>query len=157
ESASIDEFGRIVVYVDELPLSSGAPPAAKLIQKSLHFLPEILVVPVGSAVSFPNDDPVFHNVFSLSKAKQFDLGYYPAGQTRNVAFDKVGVVQVYCHIHRDMNAAILVVPNRWHVQPGKDGLFALSDIPAGTHTIVVWHKSVGFFKKRVIVPDTGSI
>ena len=157
EAARIDEFSRTVIYMDEIPSSSQKPVTEKLIQRNRQFVPEILVIPVGSTVSFPNEDQIFHNVFSLSKTKQFDLGYYPAGQTRNVEFDKVGVVQVYCHIHRDMNAAILVVPNRWHTQPGDDGVFTLSGIPAGKHTVVVWHKSVGFFKKSVVVPDTGSI
>jgi plastocyanin len=151
-----DEFSRLVVYVDDLPLSGSLPTSATLAQKNVQFAPEILVVPVGTSVSFPNQDTIFHNVFSLSKAKQFDLGYYPAGQTRTVKFEKAGVIQVYCHIHRDMNAAILVVPNQWYMRPGKDGTFTLSEIPAGTHYVVVWHKSAGFFRKRVEVPETGA-
>ena len=150
------EFSRLVVYMDDLPLSIQVPSSVTLAQKNVQFAPEILVIPVGTTVSFPNQDAIFHNVFSLSKAKQFDLGYYPAGQTRTVKFEKAGVIQVYCHIHRDMNAAILVVPNQWYVQPGKDGAFTLSGIPAGTHYVVVWHKSAGFFRKRVEVPETGA-
>ena len=157
DTKSIDEFSRLVVYLDGPPDSSPTPVTAKLVQKNIHFLPEIVVIPVGSTVSFPNEDPNFHNVFSLSKAKQFDLGYYPAGQTRTVKFEKAGVVQVYCHIHRDMNAAILVVPNHWYMQPGKDGMFSLEGIPAGTQHIVVWHKSAGFFRKQVNVPENGSV
>lgn len=157
EAAAIDEFSRSVVYWDEPSTAPATPISVKLVQQNTHFVPEILVVPVGSTVSFPNQDPIFHNVFSLSKAKQFDLGYYPAGQTRIEKFEKVGVVQVYCHIHHDMNAAILVVPNSTYVQPGKDGMFTFSGIPAGSQHIAVWHKSAGFFRKKIEVPETGAI
>lgn len=152
-----DEYSRTIVYLDgpasETPPSTGV----KLVQKGTRFSPEILVVPVGSTVSFPNQDPVFHNVFSLSKAKEFDLGYYPSGETRTVRFDKVGVVQVYCHIHRDMSAAILVVPNSTHIHPAKDGSFTITDAPAGPQFVVVWHKSAGFFRKKVEVPSQGPV
>jgi len=154
---SLDEFSRLVVYWDGPPAPSQSPVTVKLIQQNIRFTPEIVVVPVGSTVSFPNNDPIFHNVFSLSKAKQFDLGYYPSGQSRTVKFDTAGVVQVYCHIHREMNAAILVVPNHIFAQPGKDGIFSFSNIPAGAQRIAVWHKSAGFFRKRIDVPETGSV
>jgi len=157
ETSLVDEFSRSVVYLEDASPSSAAPVTLKLVQKNTRFVPEILVVPVGSSVTFVNSDPIFHNVFSLSKAKQFDLGYYPAGQSRAVKFDKPGVVQVYCHIHRDMNAAILVVPNESYVQPGEDGTFSLTGIPPGTHTVVVWHKSAGFFRRKIQVPENGSV
>lgn len=96
-------------------------------------------------------------MFSLSKAKLFDLGYYPAGQSRTVKFERAGVVQVYCHLHAQMNAAILVVPSAWHTKPQKDGSFSLSDIPAGTQTLVAWHKSAGFFKRKVELSENGSV
>jgi hypothetical protein len=126
-------------------------------QKNTRFEPEILVIPIGSTVSFPNSDPVFHNVFSLSKAKQFDLGYYPAGQSRTVKFERLGVVQVYCHLHPQMSAAVLVVPSAWHTKPLKDGAFSLSGIPAGTQTLVAWHKSAGFFRRKVELSENGSV
>ena len=123
----------------------------------MRFDPEILVIPVGSTVSFPNGDPIFHNVFSLSKPKQFDLGYYPVGQSRTVKFDKAGVVQVYCHLHPQMSAAILIVDSSWYTQPDEDGTFPFLKIPAGTYELVAWHKSAGFFKRRVELSETGSI
>jgi plastocyanin len=151
------EFSRVVVYLDGPAVPSEHVSSETLSQKNTFFDPEILVVPVGSTVSFPNEDPIFHNVFSLSKAKEFDLGYYPAGQTRTLKFDRVGVVQVYCHIHRDMSAAILVVPNQSFVRPANDGNFSLEGIPAGTQYVVVWHKSAGFFRKRIEVPASGAV
>ena len=154
---ALDEYSRTVIYIDGGSPAAGKTATKTLDQKDIHFSPPILVIPVGSTVSFPNSDPIFHNVFSFSKAKQFDLGYYPAGETRTVKFDKVGIVQVYCHIHRDMNAAILVVPSDHYVQPDPDGMFTLADVTAGTHNVVVWHKSAGFFNKRVQVSAAGSV
>ncbi|MCI0418966.1 MAG: hypothetical protein L0312_07075 [Acidobacteria bacterium] len=154
---AVDEFGRLAIYLEGLQLPEGTPVQAQLDQRNTRFEPEILVVPVGSTVSFPNSDPVFHNVFSLSNAKQFDLGYYPAGQSRTVKFHRPGVVQVYCHLHPQMSAAILVVSSAWHTKPQKDGTFSLSGIPPGTQTVVAWHKSAGFFKRKVEVSETGSV
>ena len=106
-------------------------------------------MPVGSTVSFPNSDPIFHNVFSLSKVKAFDLGYYPAGQTRTVRFDRAGIVQVFCHLHSNMSAAIVVVPNAWSTRPDRDGAYALRSIPRGRYRLIVWHKSAGFFEREI--------
>ena len=106
---AVDELSRVVIYLEAPGLKPAAPTQGTLTQKNRGFEPEIVVIPVGSTVSFPNQDPIFHNVFSLSKVKQFDLGYYPAGETRTVKFDRPGIVQVYCHIHPDMSAAILVL------------------------------------------------
>jgi hypothetical protein len=119
--------------------------------------PQIVGVAVGSTVSFPNEDPIFHNVFSLSKAKQFDLGYYPEGRTRLVRFEKPGIVQVYCHLHPNMSAAVLVVPNEWHTTPGEDGAFGLAHVPAGRYQVIAWHRSAGAFKRWIEVPAAGTV
>lgn len=150
------EFGRIAIYL-EGPAATVTPTNTKLIQQDMRFDPEILVIPVGSVVSFPNGDPIFHNVFSLSKPKQFDLGYYPIGQTRLVKFNRTGVVQVYCHLHPQMSAAILIIDSSWYTRPDEAGTFSFSKVPAGTYELVAWHKSAGFFKHRVELPETGSI
>lgn len=149
DPARLNELSRVVVYLQGPGLGRGIPVRASLAQKNLRFHPEIAVVPVGSTVSFPNEDPVFHNVFSLSKAKHFDLGYYAKGQTRIVRFDRPGVVQIYCHIHADMNAAVLVVPTAWWTRLTPDGSFSLRGIPPGSYELVAWHRSAGFFRRRV--------
>jgi plastocyanin len=151
-----EEYARVVVYLDGPELPPGPPASAEITQKGRHFEPAIVHVPVGSTVSFPNGDPIFHNVFSLSKAKQFDLGYYPEGRTRVVRFERPGVVQVYCHLHSNMSAAVLVVPSAWHTQPGGDGSFSLTGIPAGRNEIVAWHRTAGAFKRWIDVPAAGS-
>jgi len=109
------------------------------------------VLPVGSTVSFPNMDPIFHNIFSLSKAKSFDLGSYDKGKTREVVFPKPGVVDIYCHLHPNMAATIVVTPNRWYTRSDKSGQYRIEDVPPGKYTVVAWHKSAGFFKKSIVV------
>ncbi len=153
----LDEWGRTVVYVDA-PMT-GEPPStvAQIGQRNRRFEKEVLVIPAGSSVSFPNGDPIFHNVFSLSKAKAFDLGYYPQGQTRTVRFEKPGPVQVFCHLHTNMSAAILVVPNQLFAQPTSDGAFRIPGVPPGKHLVRLWHRSAGFLQQEVEVPAEGSV
>lgn len=146
---SVDELSRLVIYLEGPGLKPAPPSTGTLEQKNRHFDPEIVVVPVGSTVSFPNDDPIFHNVFSLSKVKPFDLGYYPAGETRTVKFDKPGIVQVYCHIHPDMSAAIVVLATPYWTKPAEGGKYSLSGIPPGNYDLVAWHRSAGFFRRHV--------
>jgi plastocyanin len=147
----INEYRELVVFLEDNSSEAGKPIRVELQQQGQQFAPRLLVVPARSTVSFPNADPVFHNVFSLSGAKKFDLGYYPAGQTRVMTFDEPGIVQVYCHLHPNMYAAIVVVPNRWYAQPGEDGTFSLHDVPPGTYKLVTWHMNAGFFRKTIQV------
>lgn len=146
-----NELSQVVVYLEGPGLPKGAPVTATLAQKGRRFDPDFVVVPVDSTVSFPNDDPIFHNVFSLSRAKKFDLGYYPQGETRKVKFDQPGVVQVYCHIHSDMSAAILVVPSAFWTRPAADGSFSFKNVPPGSYEIIAWHRSAGLFRYRTTV------
>jgi len=149
--SGVDEFSRVVVYLEGPGLAAGKPMTATLTQKDRRFAPEVVVVPVGSTVSFPNNDPIFHNVFSLSKVKPFDLGYYPDGQTRLVRFDKPGLVQVYCHLHADMGAAILVLDTAQWTRPSDRGSFSLQDVPPGNYELVAWHRTAGFFRRHITV------
>jgi plastocyanin len=148
------ERSQVVVYL-EGQLGS-KPVTATMEQKNRRFLPETLVVPVGSEVSFPNLDPIFHNVFSLSKPKTFDLGNYPKNQTRTVIFSKPGVVFVHCRLHPNMGAAIVVSPNQWSAKAEATGRFVLPHVPPGRYTIVAWHKVAGFFRQTVQVGDPRS-
>jgi plastocyanin len=147
------EYKRLVVYLEGSGERKLPSAAVNLFQRDRQFEPEVIAVPVGSTVSFPNDDPIFHNVFSLSPAQQFDLGYYPAGDTRTIRFDRPGVVQVYCHLHSDMSAAIVVVPTSWFARPEPPGDFSFRGLPAGRYKLVVWHKSAGFFQRTVELRD----
>jgi plastocyanin len=143
------ERGRVVIYLEgDLPSS---PITATLEQKARKFVPDTIVIPAGSSVSFPNLDPVFHNVFSLSKPKEFDLGNYPKDHARTVTFPKPGIVFVNCHLHPNMAAAIVVSPNRWSAKSDPDGHFMLAGVPPGTYTVVAWHRSAGFFRQKIQV------
>ncbi|HEY3742527.1 MAG TPA: carboxypeptidase regulatory-like domain-containing protein [Bryobacteraceae bacterium] len=144
------ERSRVVIYVEGAG-PAGAPATATLEQRDRRFAPEIVVIPAGSSVSFPNLDPIFHNVFSLSKTKSFDLGNYPKGQSRTVAFPEPGIVFVNCHLHPNMAAAIVVTPNKWSAQAGRDGRFVLKDLPPGKYEVVAWHKAAGYFRKKIVV------
>jgi plastocyanin len=147
------EREHVVVYLEgDLPSQTGAI-TAEIAQENRRFVPDTLWIPAGSTVSFPNLDPIFHNVFSLSKPKEFDLGNYPKDHTRTVVFQKPGVVFVNCHLHPNMSAAIVISPNRWGVKAGPDGKFTLAAVPPGSYTIVAWHKTAGFFRQRVTVAD----
>lgn len=142
---------HVAVYL-EGDLSSD-PITATLNQKNKQFVPDLLVIPVGSTVSFPNLDPIFHNVFSLSKAREFDLGNYPMNKTRLVSFPKPGIVFVNCHLHPNMTATIVISPNSFYTRPDESGHFALPEAPPGEYTIVAWHKTAGFFRKKITVGD----
>ncbi len=146
------ERARVVVYLEgEFPHE---PLSATLEQRNRRFFPETLVVPAGSTISFPNLDPIFHNVFSLSKPKTFDLGNYAKDHTRTVTFPKAGIVFVNCHLHPNMAAAIVISPNGWSAKADPTGRFALSGVPPGSYTIVAWHRVAGFFRKTVKVTES---
>ena len=146
----VGELRRVVVYLDT-PVLAARPARATLDQRQRRFEPEVVAVPVGSTVSFPNSDPIFHNVFSLSKAKEFDLGNYKQGEARSVTFARPGVVQVNCHLHPNMSAAIVVTPNDWWTQPAANGGFTLPPVPPGRYTLVAWHKAAGVFRRTIEV------
>ena len=134
----------MVVYVKGAAFRGALPPMhAKLRQQDETFLPHVLAITKGSTVDFPNDDPFFHNVFSLSRAARFDLGRYKQGETRPWKFPEAGLVKVYCHIHSHMSASILVLDHPYFVIPETDGAFELRGIPAGQYTIVGWHERIG--------------
>ncbi len=151
------ERSHTVIYLEgQLPAGGASDETLQLGQEHRQFTPDLLVAAAGSTISSPNFDPIFHNVFSLSKARSFDLGNYPKGQTRTVKFTNAGVVFVNCHLHPNMTAAIVVTPNRWAVRAEGNGEFVLKDVPPGKYTAVAWHKTAGFFRHTVEVTEGGA-
>ena len=155
--SSGDEYRNVVIYIE-----SDTPPAPaaaaetrnySMAQQEETFTPHVLPVQVGSRVEFPNLDPIFHNVFSLSAARTFDLGRYPRGDSKSVTFDRVGLVPVFCHIHADMSAIIMVLENPYFTVPGGDGRYRIEHIPPGTYTLVAWHERSTPVKHEVEVKD----
>ena len=149
-----------VVYIrgavpGSAPTASAQRP--RLAQQDTSFRPPVLVVPIGTRVEFPNGDPFFHNVFSYSSIKRFDLGRYPRGESRTVTFDRPGVVKVYCEIHQWMRSAVVVVENPFHDVASADGRFRISGVPAGRYDLVVWDVDRGEKVVSVTVPAAGTV
>jgi plastocyanin len=131
---------KAVLYIESIKGDFTAPSTHPVLdQRDMVFRPLVLPVVVGTTVDFPNSDPLFHNVFSLSQPKEFDLGRYPKGQKKSVTFDKQGVVSVYCEIHSYMFATILVLQNPYFAVPDEEGNFILTNIPAGTYQLSFWY------------------
>jgi plastocyanin len=144
DPTSVPEIRNVVVYLKEAALRRPLPVTrAELRQEHETFLPHVLAITRGSTVDFPNDDPIFHNVFSLSSAATFDLRRYPRGQSRSQAFPKAGIVKVYCNIHSHMSATILVMDNPYFTIPALDGSYELPNVPPGDYTLIGWHERVG--------------
>jgi len=138
-----DERTNVVIYLKSAPAlppvqAGGEAPQIK--QMGETFVPHVLPIVKGTTVDFPNGDPIFHNVFSLSGTKSFDLGRYPKGDFRSVTFDQTGIVPVFCHLHSNMSAIILVLDNPFFSTPNAEGRYHIEGIPAGTYTIVGWHE-----------------
>ena len=148
----IPDISNVVVYLQDVAFRGSLPPVkAVLRQEHEMFLPHVLPVTRGTTVEFPNDDPIFHNVFSLSSAASFDLRRYPRGQSRSQQFPKPGIVKVYCHLHSHMSATIVVLDHPYFAIPETDGTFELVNVPAGDYTVVGWHERVGERRARVRV------
>lgn len=149
------ERSRVVLYLEGAGAAVGDAKnaAAQVQQLDRRFMPDLVVVPMGATVAFPNMDPIFHNIYSLSKPKSFDLGNYDQGETRKVMFPKPGIVDVYCHLHPNMAATIVVTPNRWYARVDRSGQYRIPSVPPGQYTVVAWHKSAGFFRKSIVVED----
>jgi hypothetical protein len=154
EVPDTNELVNVVVYLDsvpggsELPAPSGTP---TLEQLNEHFVPHVLPVLKGATVEFPNRDPVFHNVFSLSSTRTFDLGRFPKGESKSIRFPKAGLVQVFCHIHSDMSAVIMVLDNPLFAVPNLRGHYVIEGVPPGEYRVVAWHERIKPISDRVRV------
>jgi hypothetical protein len=122
------------------PRSQNLGPKPQLLQKNKQFVPHVLAVEVGSVVDFPNHDPFFHNVFSLFDGKRFDLGLYEAGSTRSVHFDRVGICYIFCNIHPQMSAIVIVVDTPYFAVTNKQGDVVIPDVPVGQYKLNVWEE-----------------
>jgi plastocyanin len=140
--------GNVVLWLtpaaNATPVSSSPTPQdsnrRRLVQRNKSFEPHVLVVPVGSAVEFPNRDPFFHNVFSLFEGKRFDLGLYEAGTTRDVVFDKPGISYIFCNIHSEMSAVVIAVNTPYYGISDRRGRVAIPHVPAGRYTLRIWYE-----------------
>ena len=149
---------RAVVYLDPAPRAAfdvRDEPRARMDQQNQTFVPHVLAIVAGTTVEFPNSDRTYHNVFSLSKPRSFDLGRYAAGRSKSVRFDQPGIVRVFCDIHSHMSAFILVFSHRYFAVTDDDGRYRIDNIPPGSYNVVAWHESLPSETRRVTVPDGG--
>ena len=143
------------MYAEPLDRPAAAKPVKRsLIQKDKSFSPDVLGVPIGSTIDFPNDDPIFHNVFSLSRPAPFDLGLYRAGASKTRVFTAPATYRVFCNIHPQMTALIVVVPTSFVTVTGGDGSFAL-DLPPGAYRITAISGRAAAVVKEIAVPASG--
>jgi len=140
------DASKVAVWL--VPLDSVRPtrfsiqkPNYRMAQHNKSFEPNLLVVPLGSTVVFPNLDPWFHNVFSLYRGKRFDLGLYEAGSQREVHFDRPGVSYLFCNIHPEMTAVILTVDSEFFGVSDKAGHISIPDVPPGRYHFHVWYEN----------------
>jgi hypothetical protein len=153
----VPDASGVLVYVIGFrePPPRGAAP--EMVQRDRRFEPALLAITAGQDVSFPNADPFFHNVFSSSPGQKFDLGEYRRGETKTRRFLEPGPVAVYCNIHPEMAATILVLPNRRFAMTAPDGGFAIDGVPPGSWTVYAYDRfSSAPQKAAVVVPAGGS-
>jgi plastocyanin len=159
-AAAIDLSDRLksVVYLDSAPrgaFEQVETPRAVMDQRGERFVPHVLAITTGTIVDFPNSDRIYHNVFSLSKTRQFDLGRYAVGHSKPVRFDRAGVVRVFCDIHSHMNAFILVFSHPFYSLTDNEGRYRIDNVPPGTYNVIAWNEGVSSEARPVIVPDGG--
>ncbi len=121
-------------------IRAAAPPAAgfTLAQRNKEFVPHLLIIPVGSVVHFPNQDPFFHNVFSLFEGRRFDLGLYEAGTSRDINFPREGVSYIFCNIHPEMSAVVIALSTSYFSAADGNGRFRVQHVTPGTYAVHVW-------------------
>lgn len=160
EKIDYDRLRDFVVYLDEESLGAAKAPGLASVtttQKDANFEPHVLPVAKGTTVRWPNEDDIYHNVFSMSDAKPFDLGYYKKEKLPEIVFDRVGQVDVFCAIHTKMHCIILVVPNRYFAMADEKGRFVIKDIPPGTYKVKAWHERLPAKTQTVVVPAEGNV
>jgi plastocyanin len=144
-----------VLFVEELK----QPPVrarARMDQKHRTFIPHVMVVQLGTRVDFPNNDAVYHNVFSTREGKPFDLGLYPVRSTRRVGFRQPGLIRIFCNIHSNMSAFIWVVENSFFDRTDQSGRYSIRGVPPGQRVIRVWHERLGTRRVPITVAPDGT-
>jgi plastocyanin len=150
---------RSVVYLETAPrgaFDTNEGGRAIMDQRNETFVPHVLAITTGTSVEFPNSDRIYHNVFSLSKPRTFDLGRYAVGRSKSVRFDRPGIVRVFCDIHSHMSAFILVFNHPFFGMTDGEGRYHIDNIPPGTYNVVAWNEGLASEAKPVTVPDGGT-
>ena len=152
------DWRRAVVYFESAPqpaFEDTGEMRATLSQEHESFVPHLLAIRAGTTVDFPNLDPVYHNVFSLSKTRTFDLGRYAKGRSKSIRFDEPGIIRVFCDIHSQMSAFILVFAHRFFAVTDDQGRYRIERVPAGTYMLTAWYEGVAQQSRAVTIPAEG--
>ena len=152
--ADVDE--AVVYFIAHSTGSAAAGASAsgptEIVTRDKQLSPTVLAVPRGTEVRFPNDDPILHNLFSVSSNNEFDLGVYGPGESPSVRFEHPGAVNIYCNVHHNMHAHVLVIDTPWHTRADADGRFSLSGLPAGYGELRVWHRQSEAWSRSIELP-----
>jgi plastocyanin len=151
-----EDLADAVVWV-EGPRVKPRPSSATIVMKGKRFAPRVVVVPVGGSVEFPNQDRILHNVFSVSGDNRFDLDLYKSPKSGTWTFRHAGLVRVYCNIHPQMSAYVLVRDNPFWARPAADGSFEIAEVPAGEWALKAWHERSGESTRPVTVAEDGVV
>jgi plastocyanin len=155
------DLSNFVVSVEDIegpfPAPTGTGITQKMDQKGLRFVPHVLPVVAGTTVDFPNDDPVSHNVFSISETKRFNLGLYGRRMKRSIRFDQPGIVELLCNVHMEMSGYIVVLKNPYFAKTAADGSFRISGVPGGRHRLRCWHEQLPAQEQEIDVPNEGVV
>jgi plastocyanin len=159
ERIDYSKLRDFVVHIEQLRPASAdltSRTASVVIQKDAVFTPHMLAIVAGTTVEWPNNDNIFHNVFSFSESRQFDLGLYK-NEIKRVKFDKPGRVDIFCSIHKDMHCIILVLENPYFAVANTKGDYTILNVPPGTYSLRAWHERLPSQSKTIKVPDSGSV
>jgi len=155
DARQAEDVGQAVIWLSGKTAVPAPSVRAEISTAEKQFSPHVLVVPLGSTVTFPNHDPFNHNVFSLSEEHPFDLGMYGRGETRSVKFERAGIIRIYCNVHPQMSALVVVRDNPWYGQPSSDGSFTIEAVPPGRYVLHAWHERSPDITRDLVVPADG--
>jgi len=154
----VTDLSDVIVYIEGARAKPKAPgPNPTIVMKGKSFTPRVTAVPVGGTIEFPNEDPIFHNVFSVSGENRFDLQLYKRPKSGAQTFQHPGLVRVYCNIHPQMSAVVLIRDNPYFAKATSDGAFTIDGVPAGRYKLTAWHDKAGETSQDVVVPAQGQV
>lgn len=150
------EVTNVVVYLEETGRKRSYPPPtqlARLIQQNTTFVPHVLPVLRGTKVEIINKDDYYHNVFSNSEGKRFNIGRQVTNAVVTEVFETSAFIPVFCDVHLDMSAYVVVLDNPFFAQPVSDGSFSISGIPTGTYRLNVWHERLSGTPQEIVIEE----